>query len=159
MVVATLNWQFNSSHVYKRWSSGNNFSVTKKGRDKKSFATKQHNHPSYTRSAKIHWNGWHHTYLHHLALSNQTCAWGKSLKTWSETISFSIITKKQTPGKRIVKMWILKRLYHLGNRDKDSLIRRDVSGGREGALVSPGVGHNLKIEWQGVNLYHCTVTE
>lgn len=162
MAAAAWNWQLNSSHVYKCWSSGNNFSVTKKGRDKRKrclqLDTKQHNHPSYTRSTKTHWNGWHHTYLHHFALSNPTCALGKSLKTWSETMSFSIITKK-TPGKGFMKMWIIKRLHHLENRDKDPPFRRDVSGGREGALVSPGVGHNLKIEWQGVNLCHCTVTE
>lgn len=48
---------------------------------------------------------------------------------------------------------------HLGNRDSDSLIRRDVSGGREGALVSPGVGHNLNVERRGVNLFRCAVTK
>lgn len=47
-----------------------------------------------------------------------------------------------------MKIWIKKKMFsnHLGNRDRDSLIRRDVSGGREGALVSPGVGHNLNVE-------------
>lgn len=48
---------------------------------------------------------------------------------------------------------------HLGNRDRDSLLRRDVSGGREGALVSPGVGHNLYVERRGVNHCRCTVTK
>lgn len=40
----------------------------------------------------------------------------------------------------------IKTLPHLGNRVKDSLIRRDVSGGSDGAPLSPGVGHSLKIE-------------
>ena len=41
-----------------------------------------------------------------------------------------------------------KTLPHLGNRVSDSLIRRDVSGGSDGAPLSPGVGHNLKTERQ-----------
>lgn len=40
----------------------------------------------------------------------------------------------------------IKVLSDLGNRVKDSLIRRDVSEGRDGPLLSPGVGHNLKID-------------
>lgn len=53
---------------------------------------------------------------------------------------------------------------YLGNRVKDSLIRRDVSGGRDGAPLSPGVGHNLKIqsdrEWISHSvqrLYKCLI--
>lgn len=40
----------------------------------------------------------------------------------------------------------IKTCPHLGNRVKDSLFRRDVSGGRDGAPLSPGVGHNLRTE-------------
>ncbi len=47
----------------------------------------------------------------------------------------------------------IKTLPHLGNRDKDSLIRRDVSGGRDGAPLSPGVGHNLKTERGFLRVY------
>ena len=36
--------------------------------------------------------------------------------------------------------------YLLGNRDSDSLIRRDVRGGRDGPPLSPGVGNNLERE-------------
>lgn len=35
---------------------------------------------------------------------------------------------------------------HLGNRVKDSLIRRDVSGRSDEAPLSPGVGHNLQTQ-------------
>lgn len=100
------------------WSSGNNFSVTKKGWDKKKLclqlATRQHNHPSYTQSTKTHWSGWHHTYLHHFALSNPTCALGKSLKTWSETISFTMITKKNTWKKELWRCGSLNICITLG---------------------------------------------
>lgn len=43
-----------------------------------------------------------------------------------------------------------KTFSHLGNRVKDSLILLDVSGGNDGPLPSPGVGHKLKWEKQRV---------
>lgn len=39
-------------------------------------------------------------------------------------------------------------MSHLGNRVKDSLILRDVSGGRDGPPLSPGDGNNLAAEWR-----------
>lgn len=41
---------------------------------------------------------------------------------------------------------------YLGNRVKDSLIRRDVNGGSDGAPLSPGVGNNLKTKRESVAL-------
>lgn len=49
------------------------------------------------------------------------------------------------------KRW--KNLPHLGNRVKDSLIRRDVSGGSEGAPLSPGVGHSLQTQGEKQSQY------
>lgn len=42
----------------------------------------------------------------------------------------------------------VKPLSHLGKRVNDSLILRDVSGGRDGAPLSPGDGNNLTTGWQ-----------
>ncbi len=53
---------------------------------------------------------------------------------------------QQKEGGRVIDVSNIKTLPHLGNRVKDSLIRRDVSGGRDGAPLSPGVGHNLRTE-------------
>lgn len=42
----------------------------------------------------------------------------------------------------------MKPLSYLGNRVKDSLILREVNGGRDGPPLSPGDGNNLTTEWQ-----------
>lgn len=39
-------------------------------------------------------------------------------------------------------------LSYLGNRVRDSLFLREVSGGRDGPPLSPGDGNNLTTEWR-----------
>lgn len=76
---------------------------------------------------------------------NQTVAGGSR---WA-------LNNRQALGTAAIKGWMIQvqedddvnPLSHLGKRVKDSLILRDVSGGRDGAPPSPGDGNNLTTEW------------
>lgn len=80
-----------------------------------------------------------------------------SSPTVNQTIgggSDGALNNRYALGAPAIKGWIIKvqehddvkPLSHLGKRVKDSLILRDVSGGRDGAPPSPGDGNNLTTE-------------